>query len=112
MPLPCPPLPSAGAGLARHAAVRPVVPAPPQPRRPQHDRIDDALASRLSRRGRAMSRALWFVAGAATSAYALVKARRAAEARTPEGGADEHTAEHPSPMRNTYAVFCFINTHK
>ena len=32
-----------------------------------------------------MSRALWFVAGAATSAYALVKARRAAEALTPEG---------------------------
>lgn len=32
-----------------------------------------------------MSRALWFAAGAATSAYALVKARRAAEALTPEG---------------------------
>jgi hypothetical protein len=32
-----------------------------------------------------MSRTLWFVAGAATSAYALVKARRAAEALTPEG---------------------------
>lgn len=35
-----------------------------------------------------MSRALWFVAGAATSAYALVKARRAAEALTPEGMSD------------------------
>ncbi len=35
-----------------------------------------------------MSRALWFVAGAATSAYALVKARRAAEALTPEGLGD------------------------
>jgi hypothetical protein len=32
-----------------------------------------------------MSRALWFVAGAATSAYAIVKARRAAEAVTPDG---------------------------
>lgn len=32
-----------------------------------------------------MSRAFWFVAGAATSAYALAKARRAAEAVTPEG---------------------------
>jgi Family of unknown function (DUF6167) len=32
-----------------------------------------------------MSRALWFVAGAATSAYALTKARRAAEALTPDG---------------------------
>lgn len=32
-----------------------------------------------------MSRALWFVAGAATSAYAITKARRAAEALTPEG---------------------------
>jgi hypothetical protein len=35
-----------------------------------------------------MSRALWFVAGAATSAYAIVKARRAAEALTPEGMSD------------------------
>lgn len=32
-----------------------------------------------------MSRTLWFVAGAATSAYAIVKARRAAEAFTPDG---------------------------
>lgn len=32
-----------------------------------------------------MSRTLWFVAGAATSAYAITKARRAAEAFTPEG---------------------------
>jgi hypothetical protein len=32
-----------------------------------------------------VSRGLWFVAGAATSAYALVKARRAAEALTPDG---------------------------
>jgi hypothetical protein len=32
-----------------------------------------------------MSRTLWFVAGAATSAYAMVKARRAAEAVTPDG---------------------------
>lgn len=32
-----------------------------------------------------MSRTLWFVAGAATSTYAMVKARRAAEAFTPEG---------------------------
>ncbi|HEX6248350.1 MAG TPA: DUF6167 family protein [Nocardioidaceae bacterium] len=35
-----------------------------------------------------MSRTLWFVAGAATSAYAIVKARRAAEALTPEGMRD------------------------
>lgn len=35
-----------------------------------------------------MSRTLWFVAGAATSAYALAKARRAAEAFTPEGVRD------------------------
>jgi hypothetical protein len=32
-----------------------------------------------------MSRTIWFVAGAATSAYAIVKARRAAEAVTPDG---------------------------
>jgi hypothetical protein len=32
-----------------------------------------------------MSRTLWFVAGAATSAYAIAKTRRAAEALTPEG---------------------------
>lgn len=32
-----------------------------------------------------MRRAVWFVAGAATSAYAITKARRAAEAFTPEG---------------------------
>jgi len=35
-----------------------------------------------------MSRTLWFVAGAATSAYAITKARRAAEALTPEGMRD------------------------
>ena len=35
-----------------------------------------------------MSRALWFVAGAGAGAYALMKARRAAEAFTPEGLAD------------------------
>lgn len=35
-----------------------------------------------------MSRTLWFVAGAASSAYALAKARRAAEAFTPEGVRD------------------------
>jgi hypothetical protein len=35
-----------------------------------------------------MSRAFWFAAGAATSAYAFVKARRAAEALTPEGVRD------------------------
>ena len=32
-----------------------------------------------------MSRTLWFVAGAATSAYAITRARRAAEALTPDG---------------------------
>ena len=32
-----------------------------------------------------MRRTFWFVAGAATSAYAITKARRAAEAFTPEG---------------------------
>ena len=32
-----------------------------------------------------MSRTLWFVAGAATTAYAYTKARRAAEALTPDG---------------------------
>jgi hypothetical protein len=35
-----------------------------------------------------MSRTLWFVAGAATSAYAIVRARRAAEAMTPDGMRD------------------------
>ena len=35
-----------------------------------------------------MSRAMWFVAGAATSAYAMLKARRAAEALTPDGMQD------------------------
>lgn len=39
-----------------------------------------------------MSRALWFVAGAATSAYAITKARRAAEAFTPEGVRDRLAA--------------------
>ncbi len=39
-----------------------------------------------------MSRTLWFVAGAATSAYAIVKARRAAEALTPEGMRDRLAA--------------------
>ena len=32
-----------------------------------------------------MNRTLWFVAGATTGVYALTKARRAAEALTPEG---------------------------
>jgi hypothetical protein len=32
-----------------------------------------------------MRRTLWFVAGAATSAYAITKARRVAEAFTPDG---------------------------
>ncbi|HET6625737.1 MAG TPA: DUF6167 family protein [Nocardioidaceae bacterium] len=32
-----------------------------------------------------MSRTLWFVAGATTGVYVLTKARRAAEALTPEG---------------------------
>jgi hypothetical protein len=32
-----------------------------------------------------MRRTLWFVAGAATSAYAITKARRTAEAFTPDG---------------------------
>jgi hypothetical protein len=35
-----------------------------------------------------MSRALWFAAGATAGIYALTKARRAAEALTPEGLAD------------------------
>jgi hypothetical protein len=35
-----------------------------------------------------MSRALWFAAGAGVGVYALTKARRAAEAFTPEGLAD------------------------
>jgi hypothetical protein len=35
-----------------------------------------------------MSRALWFVAGAGAGVYALTKARRAAEALTPEGLTD------------------------
>jgi hypothetical protein len=35
-----------------------------------------------------MSRTFWFVAGAATSAYAITKARRAAEALTPDGFRD------------------------
>jgi uncharacterized protein DUF6167 len=35
-----------------------------------------------------MSRALWFVAGAGAGVYAMTKARRAAEALTPEGLAD------------------------
>ena len=32
-----------------------------------------------------MNRAVWFVAGATTGVYAMVKARRVAEALTPEG---------------------------
>lgn len=32
-----------------------------------------------------MSRALWFVAGAGAGVYAVIKARRAAEALTPDG---------------------------
>ena len=35
-----------------------------------------------------MSRAVWFVAGAGVGAYALTRARRAAEVLTPEGLAD------------------------
>jgi hypothetical protein len=35
-----------------------------------------------------MSRLLWFVAGAGAGVYGLTKARRAAEALTPEGLAD------------------------
>lgn len=35
-----------------------------------------------------MSRAVWFAAGAGAGVYAMVKARRAAEALTPEGLAD------------------------
>lgn len=35
-----------------------------------------------------MNRTLWFVAGATTGVYALSKARRAAEAFTPEGVRD------------------------
>jgi hypothetical protein len=35
-----------------------------------------------------MSRALWFAAGAGVGVYALTKARRAAEAFTPEGLSD------------------------
>ena len=35
-----------------------------------------------------MSRGLWFVAGAGAGIYAVVKARRAAEAFTPEGMRD------------------------
>jgi hypothetical protein len=35
-----------------------------------------------------MSRAVWFVAGAGAGVYAMVKARRTAEALTPEGLAD------------------------
>lgn len=35
-----------------------------------------------------MSRVLWFVAGAGAGVYGLTKARRAAEALTPEGLAD------------------------
>jgi hypothetical protein len=35
-----------------------------------------------------MSRTLWFVAGAGAGVYAMTRARRAAEALTPEGLAD------------------------
>jgi hypothetical protein len=35
-----------------------------------------------------MSRALWFVAGAGAGVYAMAKARRAAEALTPDGLTD------------------------
>ena len=35
-----------------------------------------------------MSRTIWFVAGAGAGVYAMAKARRAAEALTPEGLAD------------------------
>lgn len=35
-----------------------------------------------------MSRSIWFVAGAGVGVYAMVRARRAAEALTPEGLAD------------------------
>ncbi len=35
-----------------------------------------------------MSRALWFVAGAGAGVYGVARARRAAEALTPEGLAD------------------------
>ncbi len=35
-----------------------------------------------------MSRAVWFAAGAGAGVYALIRARRAAEALTPDGLAD------------------------
>ena len=35
-----------------------------------------------------MSRAIWFVAGAGAGVYSMIKARRAAEAFTPEGLTD------------------------
>jgi len=39
-----------------------------------------------------MSRAFWFVAGAGAGVYGLVKARRVAEALTPDGLRDRRTA--------------------
>jgi len=39
-----------------------------------------------------MSRALWFVAGAGAGVYGVVKARRAAEAVTPDGLRDRRQA--------------------
>ena len=39
-----------------------------------------------------MSRGVWFVAGAGASVWAMVRARRAAEAFTPEGFADRLAA--------------------
>jgi hypothetical protein len=39
-----------------------------------------------------MNRGLWFVAGAGAGVYALLKARRAAEALTPEGARDRLAA--------------------
>lgn len=39
-----------------------------------------------------MNRAVWFVAGAATGVYTMVKARRAAEAVTPDGVRDRLAA--------------------
>lgn len=39
-----------------------------------------------------MSRALWFVAGAGVSVYAMVRGRRAAEALTPDGLRDRWQA--------------------
>ena len=68
-----------------------------------------------------MNRTVWFVAGAGAGVYAMVKARRAVEAFTPEGlrdrlsgvsiGYSDHTEELDAPAAAVALGACLIERH-